>query len=97
MHPIICPVWPLVFLDEFIPAIAMPWFENGNVLDFTRQHPGVDKLAIVRLVPLWMVNIRLTLSIQVKQIVSAVAYIHAMDKVHGNIVPVCLHSISATV
>ena len=57
MYPITCPVWPLVLLDESIPAIALPWFENGNVLEFTRQHPDVDKLAILRLVPLWMLNV----------------------------------------
>ena len=38
-------------------------------------------------------NAHLTLSIQVKQIASAVAYIHDINKVHGNIVPVCLQSI----
>jgi len=67
----------------------MPWFDNGNILDFIRDNPGVDKLAIVRLVSLTD-HINFTLSLQVSQIASAVAYIHAMDQVHGNIVPVRL-------
>jgi serine/threonine protein kinase len=68
-HPNVCPTWLLKSSNEPIPAIAMPWFDNGNILDFIRDNPGVDKLAIVI------------------QIASAVSYIHAMDQVHGNIVP----------
>ena len=26
----------------------MPWFDNGNVLDFVYRHPHIDKLSIVR-------------------------------------------------
>jgi hypothetical protein len=72
----------------------MPWFDNGNVIDFIRQHPDIEKLSIVRLVPLSMIDIYLTLSVQVRQLVSAVAYIHSTEQIHGNIVPVCLQLIS---
>jgi hypothetical protein len=90
VHPNICPNWQLTSFDESIPAIATPMFNNGNVLDFTRQHPSFGKLAIVRLLPLGVVNIHVTLSIQVQQVASAVTYIHAKDIVHGNIIPVCI-------
>ena len=46
-HPNICPVWFLMSSGQPVPAIAMPWFNNGNVLDFTRKNPGIDKLDIV--------------------------------------------------
>jgi len=69
IHPNLCPIWLLKSANEPIPALAMPWFGNGNILDFIRDNPGIDKLDIVI------------------QIAGAVAYIHAINKVHGNIVP----------
>ena len=92
VHPNICPNWQLASFNESIPAIATPRFKNGNVLDFSRQHPSFDKLAIVRPLPLRLVNMHVTLSIQVHQVASAVTYIHAKDVVHGNIIPVCFSS-----
>jgi len=47
-HPNICPMWSLTSSTEPTPAVAMPWFNNGNVVDFIRQNPAIDKLAIVK-------------------------------------------------
>jgi hypothetical protein len=54
-HPNISPIWLLrsSISTELIPAFAMPWFGNGNVLDFIHRHPHIDKLNIVRLEPPW--------------------------------------------
>jgi len=68
-HPNICCTWLLTSSTGPIPAAAMPWFGNGNVVDFIHQNIGIDKLNIV------------------KQIANAIGYIHALDRVHGNILP----------
>jgi len=68
-HPNICPIWVLTSSTELIPAIAMPWFANGNVVDFICKNNTINKLDIV------------------KQVANAVAYIHSMGGVHGNILP----------
>jgi hypothetical protein len=46
-HPNICPIWSLTSSNEPIPAVGMPWFRNGNILDFMRQNSEVDKLDMV--------------------------------------------------
>src|SRR6266481_8335377 len=45
-HPNISPIWLLRSSTEPIPAFAMPWFDNGNVLDYTRRYPHINKLDI---------------------------------------------------
>ena len=92
-HPNICPMWSLTSSSEAIPAVAMPWFTNGNVVEFIRQNPGINKLAIVSLVSLFHDHIFDTSVVQIKQFASGVAYVHAMGKVHGNIVPVSSSSL----
>jgi hypothetical protein len=88
-HPNICAIWSLSSSTELMPAVAMPWFRNGNILDFVLQNPGVDKLDIVRLKNADD-HFLLTIAVQVKQVANAVAYIHAMAEVHGNLIPVRL-------
>jgi len=68
-HPNICRTWSLTSSADRIPAVAMSWFGNGNVVDFICKNIGIDKLNIV------------------KQIANAIQYVHAIDKVHGNILP----------
>jgi hypothetical protein len=51
-HPNIIPLWPLVSATEPIPAVAMPWFRNGNVLDFIRRYPHINRFGMVRLASL---------------------------------------------
>jgi len=47
-HPNISPTWPLMSSTGPIPAVAMPWFGNGNVLDFTHRWPHINMLIIVK-------------------------------------------------
>jgi len=47
-HPNICRTWLLTSSTGPIPAVAMPWFGNGNVVDFIRQNLGIDKFNIVK-------------------------------------------------
>lgn len=46
-HPNLCPLWLMSLSTEAIPVVVMPWFGNGNVLDFIRQNPVVNKLGLV--------------------------------------------------
>jgi len=65
-------MWPLTSAaGRSIPAVAMQWFSNGNgnIINYTRKNPTVNKLNIV------------------KQVARAIAYIHAVTLVHGNITP----------
>jgi hypothetical protein len=54
-HPNIKPIWLLRSSTsaETILAFAMPWFDNGNVLDFAYRRPHINKLNIVRLELPW--------------------------------------------
>jgi len=47
-HPNICHTWLLTSSTGCIPAVAMPWFDNGNIVDFIRQNISIDKLNIVK-------------------------------------------------
>ena len=51
-HPNIIPCWPLASVTEPIPAVAVPWFRNGNVLDFIRRYPRINRFRMVRLASL---------------------------------------------
>ena len=46
-HPNICRTWSLTSSNQPTTAVAMPWFGNGNIVNFMRQHQGIDKLLIV--------------------------------------------------
>ena|ERR1700729_107 len=86
-HKNICR-WYLLTSTEPTPAVGMTWFAYGNVLDFTNRNPGVDRFEIVCMV-FTVDDSMFILMIQVKQMASAVEYIHTLDHIHGNIVPVC--------
>ena len=88
-HPGLCPIWILASPNGPSPAVVMPWFGNGNVLEFMQRNPKADKLQIVRLCSV-STSSCLTLSAQVKQLADVVNYIHANGEVHGNILPVRL-------
>ena len=30
-----------------VPAIATPYYRNGNIIDYVRRHPNVDRLNLV--------------------------------------------------
>lgn len=90
-HPNICPMWSLISFSEPIPAIAMPWYSNGSIFECQRNR-AVNKLNIVCFISVdnYTVLTHVNPPHQVKQVASAVAYIHAVGEVHANITPVRL-------
>ena len=46
-HPNICPTWLLTSSNQPTEAVAMPWFTNGNIVDFMEKNPSINKLVIV--------------------------------------------------
>ena len=94
-HPNICHIWSLTSSNQPTTAVAMSWFGNGNIVNFMQQHQRIDKLLIVcPVISLWKIVFWSSWD-QIKQVASAIAYIHAVGEVHGNIVPVCLRGLNA--
>jgi serine/threonine protein kinase len=49
-HKYISPTWSasVVRAGHTVPAIATPYYCNGNIINYVRFHPSVDRLALVR-------------------------------------------------
>lgn len=48
-HPHIAPMW-LASVTQWlftVPAIVMPFYSNGNILQYVRRFPDVDKMHLV--------------------------------------------------
>ncbi|KAJ3575286.1 hypothetical protein NP233_g1203 [Leucocoprinus birnbaumii] len=45
-HPNISPFYGLVFEEEF-PGLVMPYYENGDLVQYLRNHPNADKLHLM--------------------------------------------------
>jgi serine/threonine protein kinase len=48
-HEYIAPTWPATVTSAgyVVPAITTPYYRNGNVLQYVRRNPNVDRLDIV--------------------------------------------------
>ena len=42
-HPNICPTWLLTSSNQLTEAVAIPWFNNGNIVDFMEKNPGNNR------------------------------------------------------
>jgi hypothetical protein len=49
-HEYISPIWPasVATAGHTVPAIATPYYGNGNIVNYVRLHPSVDRLDLVR-------------------------------------------------
>jgi serine/threonine protein kinase len=48
-HEYISPTWSASVVTEghTVPAIATPYYCNGNIINYVRFHPSVDRFALV--------------------------------------------------
>lgn len=81
-----------VSIDAFhpYPTLVSPWMENGDIMNYIKEHPEVERLQLVshlistsrpKILPFsWRV--------QLIQIASGLSYLHQQDFVHGDIKPV---------
>jgi serine/threonine protein kinase len=49
-HEYISPTWSasVVTAGYTVPAIATPYYCNGNIINYTRLHPSADRFELVR-------------------------------------------------
>jgi serine/threonine protein kinase len=49
-HENISPIWPasLATTEYIVPAIATPYYCNGNINSYVRLHPNADRFELVR-------------------------------------------------
>lgn len=49
-HPNVLPIYG-VSMTAFPFCVVSPWMENGNILDYTRKYPEVNRMSLVSLTP----------------------------------------------
>ena len=67
--------------------IVSDWMRNGNVIEYTRSNPGVNRLQLVSLLADLIVNSVLTIlnGPQLSEVASGVTYLHEFGIVHGDL------------
>jgi len=67
---------------------------NGNLSDYLREHPDVDKFGLVRGYASTVVSCRTILTLnryQLLDVARGLAYLHRYNLVHGNLTGVSLY------
>lgn len=59
--------------------------ENGNVLEYTRKHPEVNRMSLVSPTLLLRKKMNVHLALQLVDVAQGLRYLHRVDQVHGNI------------
>lgn len=49
-HKYISPIWPtsVAMAGHTVPAIAVPYYGNGNIVNYLHLHPSAERLDLVR-------------------------------------------------
>ena len=64
--------------------MVTPWMENGNLVQFLKAHPDVDRLLLVRRLLYCRIQLPLT-SFQAFDVSSGLTYLHRRKIVHGDL------------
>lgn len=94
-------LWPRLHHANVLPVhgfslstiplcVVSPWMENGNILEYTRKHPEVNRMSLVSPVPP-RPKICIHLVSQLVDVAYGLRYLHKIDQVHGNIRGVSTH------
>jgi hypothetical protein len=70
-----------------VPAVAVRWYRQGNMLTYIQCNPHVNKLNLVRLPPLYGSS-GVDPSVQVIDLANGLAALHSINIIHGNLHPV---------
>jgi serine/threonine protein kinase len=66
-------------------CVVSSWIENGNILEYTRKNPEVNRLHLVTpSVGVLLGKLR-TIILQLAGVASGLEYLHRVNLVHGNI------------
>lgn len=88
-HPNVAPIFQLMSDNKPVPAVAVPWYDKGNVLDHLGRFPDADRLPMVRSSHMTLTRADNDLRLfKIKQLASSLRYLHSVELLHGNIVPV---------
>ena len=90
-HPNILPL--LGICSDFdrpnTPGLVSPYYSNGNIINYLKCRPGVDRLQLVSGTGSRF-KIFCSHLFQVIHITSALSYLHSMGIIHGDMKAVCV-------
>lgn len=88
-HPNILEFLGLVFNMSSIPAIVLPYYPSGNVMEYlkAKDTPLADRLPFVCSICLWFEHCRSKLAAQIIGIANGIKYLHEHNPpiIHGDI------------
>lgn len=87
-HPNVLPV--LGVSPKLFPlCIVSEWMTNGNIMDFTSEHPEVNRLRLVRSISASLPQfLDPEVHPKLSEAASGLHYLHSMEVIHGNLKPV---------
>ena len=92
-HPNVLPV--LGISPKLFPlCIVSEWMIDGNIMDFTLNHPEVNRLRLVRRPSFLSQSPNSQLSLKLAEVASGLQYLHSMEIIHSDLKPVSATVIS---
>jgi len=88
-HPNVLPV--LGVSPKLFPlCVITEWMINGNIMEFTPEHPEVNRLHLVcPIPPLFSQFLHPETLMKLAEVASGLQYLHSMGIIHGDLNPVC--------
>lgn len=88
-HPNIVPLRGVVLRIGNIPSLVIPYYKNGNVMNYLLRNPAADKLRLVSHLKYFPKEVgtmkALTSSYQIEGLATAIGYLHGSALAHGDI------------
>ena len=86
LHPNVLPLMGVAMTETQFTMVS-EWMVHGNINDFVKAHPDVDRLGLVgfrfKVLPSHPVDDRITL--QLEGVATGLIYIHNQGVIHGDL------------